>query len=319
MTAYRSIDIGNLHLEGNVFAAPMAGYTDCVTRTLALQQGADMAYTEMISAEALLRGSTRTLSMLKPAKGEENLAVQLFGSSPATLGEAACLAAERGAALLDLNAGCPVKKVTAKGSGAALGRQPETLALAVEAMRTAGLPVTVKIRLGWDVDEINWNQAAHAAVEAGASAIGFHPRTRRQGYGGSADWTALRKLTRELKVPVIGSGDLDSPESVMKMLVETGCQCVMIARGAIGNPGIYRRTKQLLTDNFVDAPPGAGECLEAAKKHLILASQEFGENIAFREIKKHLAGYVKGWPSAAELRGELMRAEDIRKLLSLLS
>ncbi len=319
MTAYRSIDIGNLHLEGNVFAAPMAGYTDCVTRTLALNQGADLAYTEMISAEALLRGSARTLSMLKPAEGEENLAVQLFGSSPATLGEAACLAAERGAALLDLNAGCPVKKVTAKGSGAALGRQPETLALAVEAMRKAGLPVTVKIRLGWDVDEINWNQAAQAAVEAGASAIGFHPRTRRQGYGGSADWTALRKLTRELKVPVIGSGDLDSPESVMKMLVETGCQCVMIARGAIGNPGIYRRTKQLLTDNVTDAPPGAGECLEAAKKHLILASQEFGENIAFREIKKHLAGYVKGWPSAAELRGELMRAEDISKLLSLLS
>ena len=319
MTGYfRSIEIGNLQLEGNVFAAPMAGYTDCITRSLALNEGAILAYTEMISAEALIKNSGRTLSMMKRADGEEILAVQLFGTSPQTLGRAAVLAAQNGADLLDLNAGCPVSKVTGKGAGAAMGREIGRLALAVEEMGKAGLPVTVKIRSGWDDGEINWGEAAHAAVEAGASAIGFHPRTRRQGYGGRADWTALKIMSRELPVPVIGSGDLDSPASVLRMFNETGCRAVMIARGAIGNPGIYSQTRKLLTNGIQETPQIPEERLKIARFHLKAAAEEFGDKRAAREIKKHLAGYIKGWPSAAELRRKLMIASDIPALMSLL-
>ncbi|MCK5249602.1 MAG: tRNA dihydrouridine synthase DusB [Spirochaetaceae bacterium] len=320
MTGYfRSVDIGNLHLEGNVFAAPMSGYTDRVTRGLALFEGAVLAYTEMISAEALIRNSGRTLSMMNRADGEAFLAVQLFGSSPETLGRAAVLATQSGADLLDLNAGCPVSKVTGKGAGAALGREVERLALAVEEMGKAGLPVTVKIRSGWDEGKINWSEAGHAVVEAGAAAIGFHPRTRRQGYGGRADWTALKKMSLELPVPIIGSGDLDSPLSVLRMFEETGCRAVMIARGAIGNPGIYSQTRKLLTTGILETPPTPEEHLRVARFHLNAAAEEFGDEITAREIKKHLVGYIKGWPSAAELRRELMMASDIPTLMTLLN
>ena len=320
MTGYfRSVDIGNLHLEGNVFAAPMSGYTDRVARGLALNEGAVLAYTEMISAEALIRNSGRTLSMMNRADGETFLAVQLFGSSPETLGRAAVLAAQSGADLLDLNAGCPVSKVTGKGAGAALGREVERLALAVEEMGKAGLPVTVKIRSGWDEGKINWSEAGHAVVDAGAAAIGFHPRTRRQGYGGRADWTALKNMSRELPVPIIGSGDLDSPLSVLRMFEETGCRAVMIARGAIGNPGIYGQTRKLLTTGIQETPPTPEEHLRVARFHLKSAAGEFGDEITAREIKKHLTGYIRGWPSAAELRRKLMLASDIPTLMALLN
>lgn len=316
---YRPVDIGSLHLEGNVFAAPMAGYSDRVTRALALSHGACLAYTEMISAEALVRDSKPTLEMIKRAEGEEILAVQLFGSSAETLAKAAGIAAGHGAGLLDLNAGCPVSKVTGKGAGAALSRNPEILAAAITAMRTAGLPVTVKLRLGWDRDEINWRAAAHASVEAGVSAIGFHPRTRKQGYGGDADWSAIREMVREQPVPVIGSGDLNTPESVLQMFRETACAGVMIGRGSVGNPDIYGRIRVHLSGEAPCAPLSPEERLSAAILHLKNAAREFGQLKASREMKKHLAGYVKGWPAAASLRADLMRAGDYSELISILN
>lgn len=317
---YRPVDIGTLHLAGNIFAAPMAGYTDRVTRALALSYGADLAYTEMISAEALIRGSLRTFDMIRRADGEDLLAVQLFGSSPETLGRAAQIAADRGAGLLDLNAGCPVSKVTAKGAGAAIARSPEVLAEAITAMRHTGLPVTVKLRSGWDLDDMNWRSAAQAAVEAGVSAIGFHPRTRKQGYGGDADWSAIKEMVAEVPVPVIGSGDLNTPESVMRMLRETNCAGVMIGRGAVGNPDIFSRIRGLLSgDTPIPAPLKPDERISGAIRHLKNAAQEFGRETAAREIKKHLAGYVKEWPAAAALRQELMRAGDYGELLSILN
>lgn len=315
---YRPVDIDDLHLEGNIFAAPMAGYSDRVTRGLALSHGADMAYTEMISAEALIRGSLRTIEMMKRADGEDILAVQLFGSSPDTLGRAAQIAAGNGADLLDLNAGCPVSKVTAKGAGAALPRSPESLAAAITAMKSSGLPVTVKLRLGWDLDEINWRSAAHAAVEAGVSAIGFHPRTRKQGYGGDADWSAIKEMVREMPVPIIGSGDLNTPESVLRMFTETSCAGVMIGRGGVGNPDIFRRIRELLSGEAPTAPLSPDARLSTAIIHLKNAAQEFGQDSAAREMKKHLTGYVKGWPAAASLRQELMQAGNYAELMSIL-
>jgi nifR3 family TIM-barrel protein len=315
---YHPVDIGTIHLEGNILAAPMAGYTDHITRSIALREGASLAYTEMISAEALVRESPRTLAMLKRASGEKILAVQLFGASVEVLGRAAVAAAERGAGLLDLNAGCPAGKVTRKGAGAALGRNPEKLGLAVKEMLKAGLPVSVKIRSGWDAENLNWKEEAFSAVEAGASAIGFHPRTRIQGYGGRANWKALRELSEIIPVPVIGSGDLDSPSAVQKMLMETGCRGVMIARGAVGNPEIFRLSRKLLTENEEGIPSDPEKRLENAGIHLKAAAEAFGEEAATRDMKKHLAGYVRGWKSAPALRNELLRAQDYNTLLKLL-
>jgi len=316
---YQPLEIGNLRIEGNLFAAPMAGYTDCITRSIALRAGASLAYTEMISAEALIRDSGRTISMMRRAAGEKILAVQLFGSSPEVLGRAAAAAVENGADLLDLNAGCPVHKVVRKGAGAALGRDIPKLRRTIRSMASAGLPVTVKLRSGWDDDELNWQQAALCAVEEGIAAIGFHPRTRSLGYGGKADWKLLKEMTEIVPVPVIGSGDLDSPASVLRMLKETGCRAVMIARGAVGNPEIFTRTRQLLIHGLLSDPPAPEIRLKNALNHLSAAAGTFGEEAAVRDMKKHLAAYVRGWPSASEMRNSLMKAADLSTMVRILS
>jgi tRNA-dihydrouridine synthase B len=212
MTALlRPLKIGSILVEGNLAAAPMAGYTDKVTRALAIENGAYLTYTEMISAEALFRKSSRTHAMMERAEGEKLLAVQLFGASPESLAAAAEIAAGDGADILDLNVGCPVPKVTKTGAGSALMRNLVLLGKCLKALKRSGLPVTAKIRLGWDDTEINWREAAHVAVEEGVSALGFHPRTRSQGYGGRSDRNALTEAVSTLDIPVIGSGDLHSP------------------------------------------------------------------------------------------------------------
>ncbi len=315
---YHELHLRNLTIPGNILAAPMAGYTDRVCRALALEGGADLAWTEMISAEALMRLSVRTEGMMKRAEGEKILAVQLFGSDPETLGRAAVRAAELGADILDLNAGCPVPKVTAGGAGAALARDPQKIEASVTAMKAAGLPVGVKIRSGWDEAELNWKDAAMAAVNGGADILGFHPRTRRQGYGGSSDWSLITALTALVDLPVIGSGDLNSPEDARNMLRSTGCAGVMFARGGIGDPGIYRRTRRLLSEGTAAAAPGKRQRLENARHHLSMAANAFGEEKTAREIKKHLAGYVKGWESAADFRNRLVRSGGYQELQSLL-
>ena len=315
---YRPVRLGGLTLPGNLFAAPMAGYTDAVCRALALEGGADLAFTEMTSAAALLRGSERTLGMMRRAAGEAVLAVQLFGSDPEILGEAAHAAREAGADLLDLNAGCPVPKVTAKGSGAALARDPRRLAAAVEAMAAAGLPTTVKLRSGWDGNSLNWESAAEAVVGAGAAALGFHPRTRDQGYAGRADHGITTALVRTCPVPVIASGDVDGPVGAATVLRDTGCAAVMVARGGIGDPGIYHRIRDFLETGREPPEPGRLPRLEAALRHLRRFAEAFGEDLAGREMKKHLAGYVKGWESSAEFRRRLMRAPAYTDLEALL-
>ncbi|MCK5737216.1 MAG: tRNA-dihydrouridine synthase, partial [Spirochaetaceae bacterium] len=171
---------------------------------------------------------------------------------------------------------------------------------------------------GWDDDEQNWREAADAAVEAGVSAIGFHPRTCRQGYGGKADWETLREISEIVPVPVIGSGDLDSPSAVLRMLKETGCHGVMIARGAVGNPEIFRDSRNLLTESEPKQLISPEDRRRNASKHLRAAAEAFGEETAVRSIKKHLAGYIKGWPSASSLRKQLMSAENLADLLRLL-
>lgn len=315
---YHSIQVGNILIPGNIIAAPMAGYTDATCRQLALEGGADLAWTEMISSEALIRGSGRTESMIARAGGESLLAVQLFGSDPEILGRAALRARELGADLLDLNAGCPVAKVSNKGSGASLSRDSVRLGEATAALCASGLPVSVKIRSGWDEDEINWPKAAETAVSNGACMLGFHPRTRRQRYGGTADRSLISELVNMVDVPVIGSGDLDTPEQARQMLKECECAGVMFARGAVGDPGIYRRTRELLKTGETPVLPSRRDQIAASLHHLKLAALADGEEIASREMKKHLAAYIRGWDSAAAFRNELMRASGYETLISLI-
>jgi nifR3 family TIM-barrel protein len=293
----------------------MAGYTDRITRSLALDSGASLAFTEMISAEALSRGSAHSIDMMKRAAEERILAVQLFGYSPESLGNAAVIAAAAGADLLDLNAGCPVRKVTERGAGAALARNPRILAEAVRRMTGPGLPVTVKLRKGWNEDDLSWKDAVKAAVESGAAAVAFHPRTRNQGYGGKADWTALAELVSTVKVPVIGSGDLDSPRACRDMLLQTSCAAVMVARGAVGDPDIFRRIRILLTENRQAGELSPVDRIITGRKHLQQAAAAFGDEIAAREMKKHLARYIRGWPSSSELRLRLMKTSSFQDLL----
>ncbi len=300
----------------------MAGYSDRITRAMALQYGADLAYTEMISAEGLVRGNKRTFEMMNRAEGESILALQLYGSHPETLARAAEIAVEAGADLVDLNAGCPVPKVIRGGSGAALGRDAKALYRALKAMVDSvgrEIPVTVKIRSGWDNENLNWKEAVTAAEDAGAAAVGFHPRTRAMRYGGRADRSLIAEMAASTKLPVIGSGDITDADSAAATLCQTGCAAVMIARGAVGNPWIFSSAGQFLGKRIPSESPTPEERIAAASFHFNAAAAAFGEETAVREIKKHLSGYITGWTGASDLRKKLMIStspEELRRLLS---
>lgn len=323
MDLYRPVTIGSLVLSGNLFLAPVAGYTDRIFRSICAEAGADLSFTELVSSEALVR-----LAAAGPPEKAEDFpyaarppdgrpyAVQLFGSDPETLGAACALLAPLRPGLVDLNAGCPVPKVVKSGAGSAMMRDPPRLGRAVEAMVRAaekslgGVPVTVKIRSGWDAACKNYAECARAAEQSGAAMVSLHPRTRSQFYGGKSEWPLVADLAGRLSVPVAGSGDLFSPEDAAAMLAETGCAAVMFARGAMGNPFIFGETKALLTTGSWTPP--AGELRFAAGlRHLEALALELGEKPACLEMRKQFCAYTKGASGGARLRRELVHAETV--------
>lgn len=311
--------LGGLTLANPVVLGPMAGVSDRSFRLLAWEQGCALAWTEMISARALLFGNERTWDMARAAPGEGPLVIQLFGSEPEVVAQAAQQAARLQPAAIDINMGCPVAKVVKNGEGSALMRDPERAAAIVRA--TAGavdVPVTVKIRAGWDREHINAVELARALAAAGAAAITVHGRTRAQLYSGRADWGIIRAVKEAAPVPVIGNGDIFSPEDAARMRAETGCDAVMLARGALGNPWLIGRTVAYLTEGVLPAPPGVRERLAAARRHLELVIQERGESRGIREMRKHLAWYLKGLPGAAGMRARIMTAGTRTAVLELL-
>ena len=321
---YKPLTVGSLVIPGNLFLAPVAGYSDRAYRSLCLEYGADMAYTEMVSVEAMVRDHQKTMVLASAAKNEAMLAVQLFGSNP----ESFTLAVEKlrplRPSLIDINCGCPVPKVVKSGAGSALMKDPEKVHAIVRATAGASeVPVTVKIRTGWDSTHISYREVAAAAVEGGARAVTLHSRTREQGYSGKADWNALRDLKDQLKVPVIGSGDLFLATDAVAMFEQTGCDGVMFARGALGNPFIFRETRALLEGSGAATAsyrPPFDEVLAAARRHFELSLEYNGEALTCMEMKKHLCSYFKGFPHAAELRNEIVTAktvEDYDKFLRL--
>ncbi len=331
---YHPVSIGSLTVPGNLFLAPVAGYSDRAFRSVCRTGGANFAYTEMVSAEALVRGSDKTRQLMVRAANEDLYAVQLFGGTPEVMGRAVerVLAQEDREVvpeLIDINAGCPVPKITKTGAGSSLTRCPEQLhkivAAAVRASLSFGeraVPVTIKIRSGWDAQTITWKEAALAALEAGASAITIHARTRAQGYEGRADWGILAELVELVgsktngAVPVFGSGDVFSPEDARRMLRETGCQGVMFARGAMGNPFIFIQTRQLLESGSYEEIESSVR-IKAGMKELECLIQDAGEDSACRQMRKRFSAYSKGMPGGSRLRAAIVAAATEADYISL--
>jgi nifR3 family TIM-barrel protein len=318
MELYHPLTIGSLVIPGNLFLAPVAGYSDRAFRSLCIDQGADFTSTELVSSEALIRRGVKTEYLLRRADNEDRYAIQLFGAQPEVMYRAAGLLAPWRPDVVDINCGCPVSKVVKAGAGSALMRNPDTLGRVVEAVVRAsgeslgGTPVTVKLRSGWDAGSINYRECARIAVEAGAALVGLHPRTRAQGYAGRSDWSHIADLVSRLPVPVAGSGDLFSPEDAERMLRETGCGAVLFARGALGNPFIFSAARARLRGEEY-TPPDREERLKTAFRQLGLLARDMGEGIACREMRKQFCVYTKGIAGGAALRNRLVHADTIEE------
>lgn len=326
---YHPVKIGNVELKGNLFLAPVAGYSDAAFRSVCIENGACFTYTEMVSAEALVRKNLKTEILMHRAYNEKAYSVQIFGGEPEIMTDATHIVLEKtGCEVIDINCGCPVPKIIKTGAGSALTRDPDRLYKVAEAVVKAaggtpaagGVPVTVKIRSGWESKQMTWREAAQAALDAGVSAITIHPRTRAQGYEGHSDWGIMKglvELVREWesrepgrRVPVFGSGDLFKPEDAKAMLEETGADAVMFARGAMGNPFIFRDATDLLTKgSYEPIPPEERVKTGFAELERLVA--ETSEQHACLEMRKRFAAYSKGISGGAALRARIVHAATV--------
>lgn len=312
--------IGKVYIDNPIFSAPLAGVSDMVYRQLARKAGAGLVCTEMISAKGLAYNRQKTLPLLKFSAAEKPLSFQIFGSDPGYMSEAAHELANSGADIIDINMGCPVRKVVKKGEGCALMRDAPRAAEIISAVVEAvSIPVTVKIRKGWDEDHVNAVEMALLAESKGVAAVTVHGRTREQFYRGKVDLDIIRQVVAALKIPVIGNGDIFSPQDALHMSQVTGCAAVMIARGGMGNPWLFKRIRHYLKTGELLPLPTALEKVQMAIKHLEMLVSLKGEEIAVRQMRKHASWYIKGLRDAARVRQEICRtttqAEMKKKLL----
>ncbi len=298
----RTLQIGNVKIETPTIMAPLAGITNLPFRLLVKEAGCGLVCSEMISASGLVYDSHRTKQMIEKHETESPLSIQLFGSKPAIMAEAANEIEAHGADIIDINFGCSVRKVTKTFSGAALMKDPENAKAVISAVRKAiKIPLTIKIRTGWNNTGDQAFEIANIAEENGVDAITVHPRTAVQGFRGKADWSIIKKIKQSLSIPVIGNGDVKTPEDVIKMFDETGCDGVMIGRAAIGDPGIFTRSKRLL--NGEDAvKPDIDAHFDMMERYLEANVNYMDEIIACKIMRSRLGWFVKGLPGCSAFR-----------------
>ncbi len=310
--------IGNVEIKGMAALAPMAGVTDRAFRELCVAFGASYVVGEMVSAKGISFNSERSKELMLLSENERPAAVQLFGSEPQTVAAAAVTAMEYKPDIIDINMGCPAPKISGNGAGSALMKNPDLCGEIVEAVcKAVDVPITVKIRKGWDDKSVNAVEVAKICEQAGASAITVHGRTREQFYSGKADLDIISEVKKAVNVPVIGNGDITNANDAAQMLEKTNCDMVMIGRGALGNPWIFREINAWLNDLRPMFPPSPAEKVTVILRHIQAMCDYKGEEIAMREARKHVGWYMKGFKNAAELRREAGYLKTYDELIEL--
>lgn len=311
--------IGDVTLDNRLILAPMAGVTDQPYRLLCREQGCALVVTEMVSAKAILYRNKNTKALLAVSEKERPAAVQLFGSDPEILGQIAAQVEEGPCDIIDLNLGCPVPKIVNNGEGSALMKDlKKAEEIFASVVKHTKKPVTVKFRKGFNDSQVNAVELARIAEGCGLSAVAVHGRTREQYYSGKADWEIIRQVKEAVGIPVIGNGDVFAPQDVKRMLEETGCDGVMIGRGAKGNPWIFSASLHYLKTGQVPPKPGIGEIREMILRHGKLLAEFKGERTAMQEMRKHIAWYTAGLPYSSALRNEINQIDHLDGMLELL-
>lgn len=313
------LKIGSVELSSNVSLAPMAGVTDLPFRTLCREQGCGLLYTEMVSAKALMYKNKNTQPIIATDPSESPVAVQIFGSDPDIMAEQAAILAEGPYAMIDVNMGCPVPKIVKNGEGSALMKNPKLAEQILTAMvKKVKKPVTVKFRKGFDDTCINAVEFARMAESCGVAAVAVHGRTREQFYSGHADWDIIRQVKEAVSIPVWGNGDIWCAEDAVRMYQETGCDGLMVARGAKGNPWIFKQINHYMDTGEVLPKPSAEEVCAMILEHGRRLSDFKGEFMAMKEMRKHVAWYTGGFPNSSKLRNEINFVDTLEQMQELL-
>lgn len=310
----------DFEVENEVFLAPMAGVTDLPFRLICKELGCGLLYTEMINAKALCYDDKNTKKMLNILDEEHPVAVQIFGSEPEFMGKAAQILNDYPNEILDINMGCPAPKVVKNGDGSALMRNPKLAGQVLDqVVKNSKKPVTLKIRKGWDDNSVNALEIAKIAEDCGICAITIHGRTREQYYSGQADWDIIGEVKSQISIPVIGNGDVTGVEDAIRIKDHTGCDAIMIGRGAQGNPWIFKRIDHYMKTGQLLDPPSKDEKIDIAIKHMDLAIKEHGEYVAVREMRKHIGWYLKGMKHSARFRDQINHMVTAKEVIDTLN
>lgn len=306
--------ISNIEFKNNIFLAPMAGVADLTFREICQGYGCGAVYSEMVSAKGLYYNDKKTERLLLKGNIKIPYFVQIFGSEPDIIAKVSARAASYGD-ILDINMGCPTPKIVNNGDGSALLKNPDlAFRVAEAAVKNSGVPVTVKIRTGWDDKSINAVKIAKGLENCGVSAIAVHGRTRMQFYSGAADWDIIKEVKETVKIPVIGNGDVFKPENALDMFSKTGCDAIMIARGSQGNPFIFRQINEFLKDGFVSFKPNPTDIITQSLEHVKSLVSLLGENVGVKEARKHIAWYIKGLKNSSALKTKVFQMNTLSEI-----